>query len=185
MQKDLELIVEQADRCKKIVGGLLNFARKNQVNITEIDANHLTERSISAVIAPPNIKIALNSIVRDPIVWLDYDQMAQVLTNLIKNAVEAMPAGGTIRIEVSDTPDTLNFQIADEGTGISKENMDKLFTPFFTTKGLGKGTGLGLPIIYGIVKMHKGEITVESNADSEAGRTGTTFRITVPRRKAE
>jgi iron only hydrogenase large subunit-like protein len=185
MQKDLELIVEQADRCKKIVGGLLNFARKNQVNITEIDVNHLAERSISAVIAPSTIKIALNSLVRDPKTWLDYDQMAQVLTNLIKNAVEAMPVGGTIHIEVSDTPDTVHFQISDEGTGISKENMDKLFTPFFTTKGLGKGTGLGLPIIYGIVKMHKGDITVESNADSEAGKTGTTFRIILPRRKPE
>jgi iron only hydrogenase large subunit-like protein len=185
MQKDLELIVEQADRCKKIVGGLLNFARKNQVNITEIDVNHLTERSISAVIAPSNIKIALNSKVRDPIAWLDYDQMAQVLTNLIKNAVEAMPVGGIIHIEVSDTPDNVNFLITDEGTGISKENMDKLFTPFFTTKGLGKGTGLGLPIIYGIVKMHKGDITVESNADSGAGHTGTTFHITLPRRKPE
>jgi iron only hydrogenase large subunit-like protein len=185
MQKDLELIVEQADRCKKIVGGLLNFARKNQVNITEIDINHLAERSISAVIAPANIKIALNSLVRDPKTWLDYDQMAQVLTNLIKNAVEAMPAGGTIYIEISDSPDTVHFQITDEGTGISKENMDKLFTPFFTTKGLGKGTGLGLPIIYGIVKMHKGDITVESNADSETGQTGTTFRITLPRRKPE
>ncbi|MEI6747709.1 MAG: [Fe-Fe] hydrogenase large subunit C-terminal domain-containing protein [Bacteroidota bacterium] len=185
MQKDLELIVEQADRCKKIVGGLLNFARKNQVNITEIDINHLTERSISSVITPANVKIALNSLVRDPMTWLDYDQMAQVLTNLIKNAVEAMPVGGIIRIQVSDTRDNIHFQIADEGTGISKENMDKLFTPFFTTKGLGKGTGLGLPIIYGIVKMHKGDITVDSNADGKTGHTGTTFRITLPRRKPE
>jgi iron only hydrogenase large subunit-like protein len=183
MQKDLELIVEQADRCKKIVGGLLNFARKNQVNITEIDVNRLTERSISSVIAPSNIRIALNSLVKNPMVWLDYDQMAQVLTNLIKNAVEAMPAGGTIHIEVSDSPDNVDFRLTDEGTGISKENMDKLFTPFFTTKGLGKGTGLGLPIIYGIVKMHKGDISVESNADCKAGHTGTTFRITLPRRK--
>ena len=183
MRKDLELIVEQADRCKKIVGGLLNFARKNQVNFTETDINHLTENSIRAVIAPANIKISLKSEVRDPLAWLDYDQMSQVLTNLAKNAIEAMPNGGNIHIELSDTPEHVIFQLTDDGIGITKENMDKVFTPFFTTKGPGKGTGLGLPIIYGIVKMHKGDITVQSNADPDAGHTGTTFLITLPRQK--
>ena len=183
MQKDIELIVEQADRCKKIVGGLLNFARKNQVNFTETDINHLIENSIRAVIAPANIKISLKSDVRDPMAWLDCDQMSQVIINLAKNAVEAMPNGGNIRFELSDTPDQIIFQLTDDGLGISKENMDKVFTPFFTTKGPGKGTGLGLPIIYGIVKMHKGDITVQSNADTDVGHTGTTFRITLPRQK--
>lgn len=183
MQKDLELIVEQADRCKKIVGGLLNFARKNQVNFTETDINHLTENSIRAVIAPASIKISLKSDIRDPQAWLDFDQMSQVLTNLAKNAVEAMPGGGTIHFELSDTPEQVIFQLTDNGTGISKDNMDKVFTPFFTTKGPGKGTGLGLPIIYGIVKMHKGDITVQSNANPDKGPTGTTFRITLPRNR--
>ena len=183
MQKDLELIVEQADRCKKIVGGLLNFARKNQVNFTETDINHLTENSIRAVIAPSNIKISLKSEVRDPLAWLDSDQISQVLTNLAKNAVEAMPGGGNIRILLSDTPEQVLFRLSDDGTGIAKENMDKVFTPFFTTKGPGKGTGLGLPIIYGIVKMHKGDITVQSNSEPDAGPTGTTFQITLPRQK--
>ena len=183
MQKDIELIVEQADRCKKIVGGLLNFARKNQVNFTETDINLLAENSMRAVIAPPNIKISLKSEVRDPLAWLDYDQMSQVLTNLAKNAVEAMINEGNICIELSDTPDQVIFQLTDDGTGIAKENMDNVFTPFFTTKGPGRGTGLGLPIIYGIVKMHKGDITVKSNADPEAGHTGTTFRITLPRQR--
>jgi signal transduction histidine kinase len=73
--------------------------------------------------------------------------------------------------------------ISDTGTGILKENMDKLFTPFFTTKEMGKGTGLGLALIYGIVKMHKGKIHVDSNADPAEGPTGTTFRITIPRGK--
>ncbi|HSN50632.1 MAG TPA: HAMP domain-containing sensor histidine kinase, partial [Bacteroidales bacterium] len=70
---------------------------------------------------------------------------------------------------------------SDTGTGISQENMDKIFTPFFTTKEMGKGTGLGLPLIYGIVKMHKGKITVDSNADPKKRPTGTTFTITIPR----
>ncbi len=183
MQKDLELIVEQADRCKKIVGGLLNFARKNQVNFTECDIIHLTENSIRAVLAPANINISLLSKVKVPMAWLDGDQMSQVLTNLAKNAVEAMPDGGNIRIELSDSPSQVFFSFSDDGTGITKENMDKVFTPFFTTKGPGKGTGLGLPIIYGIVKMHKGDIIVSSNADPDKGPTGTTFQIALPRQK--
>lgn len=183
MRQDLELIVEQAERCKKIVGGLLNFARKNQVSFTEISINKLIEHSISSVIVPDNVKISLESQVKDPTINLDYDQMAQVFTNLLKNAVEAMPAaGGLIHVRILDSPEEITVYITDTGTGIEKENMGKLFTPFFTTKAIGKGTGLGLPIIYGIVKMHKGGISVKSNADTQKGPTGTTFTITLPRR---
>ena len=73
------------------------------------------------------------------------------------------------------------INISDTGTGVEKENMDKLFTPFFTTKEIGKGTGLGLPIVYGIVKMHKGKIDVISNVNKSQGPTGTTFKITLPK----
>ena len=69
--------------------------------------------------------------------------------------------------------------------GIPEENLDKLFSPFFTTKQVGKGTGLGLAVTHGIVKMHRGQITVESNADPAAGPTGTTFSISLPRYEAE
>lgn len=182
IRKDLELIVEQAERCKKIVGGLLNFARKNQVTLAETDINTLMERSISSVIIPSTVRISLNSKVKDPLLNLDYDQMAQVFTNLLKNAVEAMPEnGGLIEVLIDGTPDEITVHIKDTGMGIDEENMPKLFTPFFTTKKVGKGTGLGLPIIYGIVKMHKGSIGVRSNADSAKGPTGTTFSITLPR----
>jgi len=180
--KDLELIVEQAERCKKIVGGLLNFARKNQVNVTEISIIKLLEHSISSVIVPKNVQISLDVQIKNPLVNLDYDQMAQVITNLLKNAVEAMPAsGGVIHVRGMDSVQDVTLHISDTGTGIKKENMSKLFTPFFTTKAIGKGTGLGLPIIYGIVKMHKGSISVKSNADPKKGSTGTTFTITLPR----
>jgi signal transduction histidine kinase len=90
--------------------------------------------------------------------------------------------GGLITVKMHDTIDEITIHIADNGTGIEEENMNKLFTPFFTTKPIGKGTGLGLPIIYGIVKMHKGNITFSSNADKTRGATGTTFTITLPRR---
>ncbi len=182
IRKDLELIVEQANRCKKIVGGLLNFARKNQVNLSETNLEHFVRRSVESVVVPPHVKTLLNNELKNPVCFLDTDQMMQVLTNLEKNAIEAMPPqGGEIRITLKDKPDEITIIIADTGTGISKENMDKIFTPFFTTKELGKGTGLGLPLIYGIIKMHKGQISVMSNADPGAGPTGTTFTLTLPR----
>ena len=74
------------------------------------------------------------------------------------------------------------FKVSDTGVGIPTANMGKLFEPFFTTKPMGKGTGLGLAVSYGIVKMHRGDIRVESNADAGKGPTGTTFTVTVPRR---
>jgi hypothetical protein len=183
MLQDIDLIVEQADRCRKIVGGLLNFARKNQVNLTESDIVKLARHSIDSVIIPEGYHVKLNVKVTDPIVNLDYDQMTQVLTNLLKNAVEAMPEKGEIIFDLLDSHDQLTMRITDTGTGIQPEHMDKLFTPFFTTKGIGKGTGLGLPIIYGIVKMHKGDVTVKSNIDPVMGPTGTTFTITIPRNR--
>ena len=183
MLQDIDLIVEQADRCRKIVGGLLNFARKNQLNLSETDVIKLARHSIDSVIIPEGITVRLNTKVTDPVANLDYDQMTQVITNLLKNAVEAMPEKGEISFDISDSTDQFTLNITDNGTGIEPENMDKLFTPFFTTKGIGKGTGLGLPIIYGIVKMHKGDVTVKSNVDPQSGPTGTTFSITIPRRR--
>jgi iron only hydrogenase large subunit-like protein len=183
MLQDIDLIVEQADRCRKIVGGLLNFARKNQLNLSETDVLKLARHSIDSVIIPEGITVRLNTKVTDPVANLDYDQMTQVITNLLKNAVEAMPEKGEISFDISDSTDQFTLNITDNGTGIEPGNMDKLFTPFFTTKGIGKGTGLGLPIIYGIVKMHKGDVTVKSNVDPQSGPTGTTFTITIPRRR--
>ena len=108
----------------------------------------------------------------------------QVLTNVEKNAIEALPAeGGVLNISISGIEDDVVLCFDDNGTGISQENMDKLFTPFFTTKPIGKGTGLGLALIYGIVKMHRGHVSVNSNNDPGKGATGTSFKIQIPRRK--
>jgi len=185
IKQDLELIVEQTDRCKKIVSGLLNFARKNQLNYTETDVYHLFVRSKQSVICPANIKINLISELKDKMAMVDSDQLIQVITNLFKNAIEAMPKGGELTVKLSDNNDEIQISIADNGMGIAPENMEKIFTPFFTTKAIGKGTGLGLPIIYGIIKMHKGRIDVTSNDNPDKGKTGTTFKITLPRYKTE
>lgn len=179
--KDLELIVEQADRCKKIVGGLLNFARKNQVRVSENNIVEFAKRSIESVVVPENVHINIENHISQPYVMFDSDQMMQVFTNIEKNAIEAMPGGGTLSIALYDESQQLIVKFKDSGMGISDDNMDKLFTPFFTTKEAGKGTGLGLPLVYGIVKMHNGKIDVQSNNDPQKGPTGTTFIITIPR----
>jgi iron only hydrogenase large subunit-like protein/nitrogen-specific signal transduction histidine kinase len=183
MRADLSLIIEQAGRCKKIVSGLLNFARKNQVTLKETDVVKFARHSLDSVIRPENVGVRFTSSVKDPVVSLDIDQMMQALVNLEKNAVEAMPAGGELSVDVKDTPQDVTFIISDTGVGIPKEHMDKLFTPFFTTKENGRGTGLGLALIYGIVKMHKGKIDVVSNDNPRKGQTGTSFRIMLPRNK--
>lgn len=183
LAEDLDLIVEQADRCKKIVGGLLNFARKNQVVLSEVDIEEFTRRSLSAILNAGNVSVLYKPNLQNKMAMVDSDQWMQVLTNLEKNAVEAMEntPDAKLTIELYDKGDTIHYKIADNGSGISSENMEKIFTPFFTTKGIGKGTGLGLPLVYGIVKMHRGQIHVNSNTDQEKGPTGTSFTIEIPR----
>jgi iron only hydrogenase large subunit-like protein/nitrogen-specific signal transduction histidine kinase len=183
VREDLKLIVEQAGRCKKIVAGLLNFARKNQVNHQIVSIKDLVDHSLESLIIPENIKIKINDLTTNPEAMLDIEQMMQVLTNLIKNAIDAMPMGGEINIELEDTLGDVIFKISDTGTGIKEEDRAKIFEPFFTTKGIGHGTGLGLATAYGVVKMHKGQITAESNNDPRKGKTGTSFKIILPRRK--
>ncbi len=187
IKEDLQLIVEQAERCKRIVGGLLNFARKNQVQLIKTNIVDLCKRSLQSVVIPNNIEHFIEINLNNPDLNMDADQMMQVFTNIEKNAFEAMPYGGSFKISISDieNPNEIEILLSDNGSGISKENLKKIFTPFFTTKGLSKGTGLGLPLIYGIIKMHKGRIGVTSNNSIEAGPTGTEFKIVLPRQPEE
>ncbi len=184
VREDLKLIVDQAARCKKIVAGLLNFARKNQVNHQQVNIKELVDHSLESLIIPAKVKISITDNMTSPDAMLDTEQMMQVLTNLIKNAFEAMPDGGSINIKLEDTLSDIIIILSDTGTGIREEDRAKIFEPFFTTKSIGQGTGLGLATAYGIVKMHKGQISAESNTDSGKGPTGTSFKIVLPRRKA-
>ncbi|MBS4013409.1 MAG: 4Fe-4S dicluster domain-containing protein [Bacteroidetes bacterium] len=181
LRKDVALIVEQAHRCKGIVSGLLNFARKNKIKVQEVDIVEFLQHSLNSVVIPANIKTSVNSGISDPFLMIDPDQMIQVFTNIEKNAIEAMPEGGEINIFINGDDKHVEINICDTGSGIPEENMDKLFTPFFTTKEIGKGTGLGLPLVYGIIKMHSGKISVKSNSNPKMGPTGTEFKITLPR----
>jgi iron only hydrogenase large subunit-like protein/nitrogen-specific signal transduction histidine kinase len=181
LHSDLKLIVEQTDRCKKIVGGLLNFARKNQVNRSETDPQQIVNQSFDALIIPGNVKIQINTDgLKTTKAYMDHEQMTQIFSNLFKNAFDAMPEGGELNIDIYDEEGYIVFKIGDTGKGIKKEDRDKIFEPFYTTKEIGKGTGLGLATAYGIVKMHNGKITVDSNDDPSEGPTGTTFTIRIP-----
>ena len=178
---DLKIIVEHADRSKGIIGGLLNFARQNKVNPETIDLNELIAKSLKAVQVPFNVKIRINGLKNDPFVELDPDQIIQVLTNLYTNAIAAMANGGELTISLSGNEKSFTIAVADTGCGIPQDKIAKIYEPFYTTKEIGKGTGLGLAVSYGIIKMHRGSIHTESNDDPSAGPTGSTFTITLPR----
>jgi signal transduction histidine kinase len=123
--------------------------------------------------------------VSDRFVEVDPDQITQVLVNLLSNAFAAMPDGGRLTIRTEGDAQRVRLIVSDTGGGILPEHFDKLFEPFFTTKKVGQGTGLGLAVSYGIVKMHRGDIKVASNADPAKGPTGTTFTVVLPRRREE
>ncbi len=181
--EDLGMIAEQADRCKKIVAGLLDFARQNKVVLEPEDVMDLLARATKTVTRPDGVQLEILRQVEDTSADMDRDQMIQVFTNLLSNAFAAMKSdGGKMTVRVDGDQENLQLEFADTGCGISKENQAKIFEPFFTTKQIGKGTGLGLAVTYGIIKMHRGEIRVDSNDDPDAGATGTTFAITLPRK---
>jgi signal transduction histidine kinase/iron only hydrogenase large subunit-like protein len=178
---DAKMITEQADRCKKIVGGLLNFARKNKPFFRQTGLVKLVDNYFKTAPLPPSVKLQLERSPEDLQAEMDPDQIIQVLTNLITNALEAMGGGGALTVRTFGEAANVCFSVADTGCGIKPENFKKIFEPFFTTKQIGKGTGLGLAVSYGIIKVHRGNITVESNSDPAKGPTGTTFTVKLPR----
>ena len=183
LREDLALMASETDRCRKIVSGLLQFARKNKVEARATNLPVLVEKTARMLRIPANVKVQYEHEEEDLRAEVDRDQIAQVLTNLINNAVDAMPEGGTLTLRTGGHERGIWIQVCDTGTGIPPENRKKIFEPFFTTKGAAKGTGLGLSVTYGIVKMHQGDIRLESNADPQVGPTGTTFTVTLPRQR--
>ena len=183
LNDDLGVIVAQADRCKRIISGLLDFARQNKVLRQRTHMAKLVENTLRTVNLPPDIAVRVAATIEDPIAEVDPDQIAQVLVNLFTNAQAAMPRGGKLTVELTDDPDTVTIRVTDTGVGIPPENLPRIFDPFFTTKQIGKGTGLGLAVVYGIMKMHRGKTAVKSNSDPAKGDTGTTFTLVLPRRE--
>jgi signal transduction histidine kinase len=181
LSKDLTLIADQADRCKRIVSDLLDFARENKVLLQCVGVDEFVEKALASVPIPDGVSVEIVRGHSHSYCEMDPEQLTQVLTNLISNACAAMENGGRLTVETREQGEHLLFVVEDTGHGIKQEHMSRLFQPFFTTKLLGKGTGLGLSVAYGIVKMHRGAITVESNADPSNGPTGTKFTVAIPR----
>ncbi|MFW5960712.1 MAG: ATP-binding protein, partial [Chitinivibrionales bacterium] len=185
MGQDVKMIAEQADRCKRIVSGLLNFARQNKTVCNNTNIADLVKRSVKTFKFNDNIEIDVQSKTDAPYAEIDSDQISQSIVNLFTNSQDAMPEGGRITVSIEDDSDSIILRVSDTGKGIPEENREKIFDPFFTTKQIGMGTGLGLAVIYGIIKMHKGDIQVNSNTDPDKGSTGTEFIITLPKRNEQ
>ncbi len=178
-KKDLENIVQQTTRCRNIVRGLLDFARQRKPDKKGWDIHTLIDRTVTLVEnqAPfQNIKIVKKFRTDMPMLNVDADQIQQVFMNILINAADAMAGnGGTLTVKTDVRDGMVEVSFTDTGSGMSKEHLSKVFTPFFTTKETGKGTGLGLAISYGIIQSHSGDI----EAESEVGK-GSTFRIRLP-----
>jgi len=174
----LEKIEAQTERVAIIIKNLLNFARNpSDFSFQRVDLKESLQEIISLIeykLKTMNIRLELNlSSVKS--IYAQGERLQQVFINIILNAIDAMPNGGILRIDLSQNDSEAIINIQDTGTGIKKQHLPHIFDPFFTTKGLGKGTGLGLSISYAIIKEHEGYITVESES-----KKGSLFTIGVP-----
>ena len=183
-ENQLLKIEKELLRTTRIIKNLLDFARQSEPTMRPTEINKAIEAALLLVghqISLENIQLEKKLDAKLPPVLADFDQIQQVLINIILNATQAMPNGGTLTIASSvaegikigdSAKKTVRIDIKDTGVGIPKENLNNLFTPFFTTKEKGKGVGLGLSVVHGIIGRHKGKIEVNSQPD-----VGTTFTI--------
>ena len=185
LERYLELSFREALRCGGIVKNLLTFARQDNVEAAHIDILEM----INTISLLTSHQLQLADVVfsvelpTPPFTaWGDYGQIQQCLLNLIFNAIEAMPKGGSLVIkgEEDETKDFIRLEVTDTGQGIDPEHLHRIFEPFFTTKTDGKGVGLGLAMVYGIIHEHHGVIEVDSIPEK-----GTTFRIKLPKSPIE
>ena len=172
---NLAKMESEVSRCSRIIRNLLDFSRQSEPTLRLVDVNQVIEQVLAMV--GHQAQLQKVDVVRElspslPKVMADSDKLQQVFTNLTLNAIQAMSGGGRMTLRTSVTNSQVRIDVQDTGCGISKENLSKLFTPFFTTKEKGSGVGLGLAVIRGIIERHKGEIKVQS----EVGK-GTTFSV--------
>ncbi|RJQ84265.1 MAG: HAMP domain-containing protein [Desulfobacteraceae bacterium] len=185
VRADLETVAAATDRVRKIVKGLLDFSRQTKLDPEPTEINRLVSNTIALLENQALVKgVAVKFTPGEnlPLVTLDRSQMQSVLMNLIINALDATAPGGSIKIYTAAglsgagaAQKGVELTVADTGTGIHPDHMDKLFDPFFTTKAVGQGTGLGLSVSQGIVQRHGGHIRVQS----ELGK-GTRFFVWLP-----
>jgi len=167
----LELIEKDIEHSNKIIDDLLEYSKEMRLEITETTPKAIIKEALSLIRVPENIQV-VDSTQNEPKIRVDVEKLKRVFVNLIKNAIDAMNEGGKLAIENRETNGNLEFVIADTGIGMSKDIMENIWTPLYTTKA--KGMGLGLPICKRIVEAHGGDIAVESTV----GR-GTKFTVTI------
>jgi len=177
----LDLSYREALRCGGIVKNLLSFARQNNIEPARIDITEM----INTILLLTSHQLELANVIctvelpSAPFTaWGDYGQIQQCLLNLIFNALDAMPEGGNLVIKGEDANSSgfISLEVTDVGHGIDSANLQHIFEPFFTTKTAGKGVGLGLAMVHGIIHEHQGSIEVESTPGK-----GTTFRFKLPK----
>jgi len=178
LEQGLSVIINESQRCKKIIHGLLEFGRDQEAQKVLANVNEIMENAL--ILMDNEFRLAHIHVQKDlgedmPKTLLDVNQVEQVFINILLNAVHAVDEGGSITVKTVSEPakKRIRVEIADNGCGIAHEDINKIFEPFFSTKT--DGTGLGLAVSYGIVKNHQGEIRVFSEPGS-----GTRFVIDFP-----
>jgi len=177
-QQTADIMIQEVDRLNRVVGQLLEFAKPVPVKPKPVSLQALLNDSIKLIrdrAAEKNISIQTKNNTRMAEVRIDPDRINQVLLNLYLNAIDSMESGGELKVEISSDGQRRNvvIQVSDTGRGISRENLSKIFEPYFTTKSTG--TGLGLAIAHNIVEAMGGKITVVSDKE-----VGTTFTVALP-----
>ena len=178
VKRHFEIMDAEISRCQIIINNLLEFSRKSEKEFELVDANRLLEMSLSLV--EKDFLVRDIRLVREMShvskIFANMDEMKQVFLNLILNATQSMPKGGEIRVETSMVgKEKIRIRIQDTGVGIAQEDLSEIFNPFFTTKGPGEGTGLGLSLVHSVIESYHGTIRVESKEGK-----GTSFIIELP-----
>jgi PAS domain S-box-containing protein len=183
MKKGLATIVTQVERITRVMNQLLAFARRRMPERRALDLGEIVDESLEMFqerIAHSHITIDKVIELSLPPVLADRDQLIQVLINLVMNSLHAMPEGGRLKLSLARENSHVCLGVSDTGHGMPEEIRSKVFEPFFTTKDFGKGTGLGLTVVKGIIEEHGGTIAVESAVEK-----GTTFWIRLPLSNAQ
>ncbi|SPQ00250.1 putative Histidine kinase [Candidatus Sulfobium mesophilum] len=177
LEESLRTINNHIERIAKIVRSLGDFARTSSREKIKSNVSEILDRTVNLVRYDKRFKNVrlVSNIEPIPELMINADRMQQVFLNLMLNAIDAMPSGGTLTVSMKRRGDSVEIVFSDTGVGIDEVIIDRIFDPFFTTKPFGKGTGLGLSMCYGIIREHNGTISVKSKKGE-----GTTFTINLP-----
>jgi hypothetical protein len=174
----LDKIAKQTFRASEIVNSLLNFSRTSPKGFDDVSVNRAIQETLTLIehqLESARVQVRFEPDESLPVVCGDFGRLQQVFLNLFLNARDAMDGGGELSVRTWTEAGCVRIEVADNGQGIPAECLSRIYDPFFTTKAVRKGTGLGLAVTYGIVKEHGGSIDVESRLGA-----GTTFRLEFP-----